>query len=570
MEEKRIICIDAKPIIPIVNGMPVIQKKRVCAYARVSTDSEDQLNSYNAQIREYTQRINENPAWEFKGMYADEGVSGTGMKKRLEFQKMLADARKKNIDLILTKSMSRFARNTIDCLTIVNELRQLNIEVFFEKENLYSSDPKVDFMITIFSSIAQEEARNMSDNIKWGFRKRCKEGKVRINTSRFLGYGKDQNDKIVIDPEEAKVVKMIFNMYIAGLSPRDIAGRLTDENIVNGRGVVFWKPATIVSILTNEKYCGDAILQKRITVDYLTHKSVTNTGQAPKYYIMNNHEPIIPREMFEVIQQLKKERGAQLESSRFANIYPLSGMIYCGNCHRPFNRHYYHSVPGVNQIVLTCKNNAVNKVDCDAKPLNNSAMEKACCYAIRTLEAFDPELMPFMMNCIEKNLSSAETFRQITEKKELLANIEDQIRELINVRISATSDEDETYFRSAFKEKKAEADGLKREIGKLQTDLAGNHQNADRLQVLRDFLANADSILSREALNSVFKRIIVTGSNEVVFCICKTAFENTAFINAIDRIKDYEPVLASTYSDDESGKTITYKIVEFGDEIYDL
>lgn len=256
LNPRKVTVIQPSANLPAFQSKTGMQKKRVCAYARVSTDQEDQINSYKAQIHEYTKHINDNPEWIFQGMYADEGLSGTSIKKRVQFLNMIDDARHGKIDLILTKSMSRFARNTVDSLTIIRELRNLGVEVFFEKENLYSSDSKVDFMLTIFSSIAQEESRNISENIKWGYRKRFKEGIVHINTNRFLGYDKDENGNIVINSQEAKTVKMIFNLYIAGYSTREIAEHLTHNNIVNGRGVVLWKPATITSILTNEKYSG--------------------------------------------------------------------------------------------------------------------------------------------------------------------------------------------------------------------------------------------------------------------------------------------------------------------------
>ena len=215
MLEKQVFVIEPEKVFyEDKKGLPVIRaKKRVCAYARVSTDSTDQLHSYQAQISEFTKKIKANDKWEFIKMYADEGLSGTSMKKRTAFLNMIADAKAGKIDLIITKSLSRFARNTVDCLTVIRELRVIDVDVFFEKENIYSSDTKIDFMLTIFSSIAQEEARNISENVKWGFRKRFKEGKVHINTNRFLGYDKDDDGNIIINKKQAKTIKIIFNMF---------------------------------------------------------------------------------------------------------------------------------------------------------------------------------------------------------------------------------------------------------------------------------------------------------------------------------------------------------------------
>jgi len=374
MNERKVIRIDATPLLFPSQASIEPKKKRVCAYARVSTDFDDQIHSYNAQINEYTKQIKENADWEFVDLYADEGISGTSMKKRISFLRMIEDARNGKIDLILTKSLSRFARNTVDCLSVIQELRLINVEVFFEKENLSSMDSKVDFMLTIFSSIAQEEARNISENVKWGIRKRYKEGTIRINTSRFLGYDKDNNGKIIINEAEAKIVKMIFNLYISGLSYKEISNHLKENNIKNGRGVVVWQPANIMNILKNEKYCGDVLLQKRVTVDYLSHKSVINTGQAPQYYIQNNHEPIIQKELFDIVQQTIKNRSNATSSSRYGNVFPLSGIVHCGCCNRVLNRNYYNYKTPSQRVVLTCKNTSKERIECDNKPIDNDTL----------------------------------------------------------------------------------------------------------------------------------------------------------------------------------------------------
>lgn len=305
MQEKKVIVINPTIINHDAKNNEEIPKKRVCAYARVSTDQEDQINSYNAQIKEYTERIKANPNWKFVGMYADEGISGTSMKKRLSFLEMIDDAKAGNIDLILTKSLSRFSRNTVDSLTIIRELREINVEVFFEKENLSSLDTKIDFMLTIFSSIAQEEARNISENVKWGIRKRFQEGKVKINTKRFLGYDKDDSGNLIINESEANTIRMIFNLYVAGKSYKEICEILISEKLTNGRGLVKWNPSAIKNILENEKYMGDVILQKTVVLDYLSHKSVTNNNNVPKYHIIDNHPAIVSKELFK-LARIKK------------------------------------------------------------------------------------------------------------------------------------------------------------------------------------------------------------------------------------------------------------------------
>jgi len=376
MLEKKVYVIEPdNPIIATMDNKFITKKKlRVCAYARVSSDSDDQLNSYNAQIQEFERRIKANDEWEFHGLYADEGISGTGMKKRPEFLKMIQDAKDGKIDLILTKSLSRFARNTVDTLTLVQEFRRIGVEIYFEKENIYSSDSKVDFMLTIFSSIAQEESRNISDNVKWGIKKRYKEGKVRINTNRFLGYDKDDTGKIIINETQAKTIRLIFKLFISGKSLGDISRLLINLKVENGHGLVKWHPSTVKVILQNEKYCGDALLQKYVTQDYLTHKRIKNDGLEPKYYIKDNHEGIVSRKDFELVQDiLAKKYLTTKNGSKFTSKYPLSGIVFCGECGNKMNRHHYNYGKYNQRVVLSCKNRGKGKPkhDCTSKPLDN-------------------------------------------------------------------------------------------------------------------------------------------------------------------------------------------------------
>jgi DNA invertase Pin-like site-specific DNA recombinase len=250
------------------------------------------------------------------------------------------------IDLILTKSISRFARNTVDCLSYIRELRSINVEIFFEKENIYSSDPKVDFLLTIMSSIAQEEARNVSENVKWNVQKRFKEGVPIINTKRFLGYTKDKKGgNLVIVPEEAETVRLIFKLYIEGKGPSEIAKHLEAIGRKTGGGGTKWHYSNIKIILENEKYCGDLLQQKTVTIDYLTHKKVKNKNLAPQFHIEGNHEAIIDRETFELAQKIRADRrvstvGEDKNVAKYTKKYPFSSLIVCAKCGRTLKRRY--------------------------------------------------------------------------------------------------------------------------------------------------------------------------------------------------------------------------------------
>lgn len=544
MNERKVIRIDATPILHANHPSIIKRKKRVCAYARVSTDTEDQINSYNAQISEYTSQIKENNDWEFVNMYADEGISGTSTKKRVNFLRMIDDAKAGKIDLILVKSLSRFARNTVDCLSIIQELRTINVEVFFEKENISSSDSKVDFMMTIFSSIAQEEARNISENVKWGIRKRYKDGNIRINTSRFLGYDKDEKGKIVINSDEAKIVKMIFNLYLSGMSYREISTLLVENNIKNGRNEIIWHPANIMHILKNEKYCGDVLLQKRVTLDYLTHKSVINKGQAPQYYIENNHEPIISRELFQVVQQTLKNRSKNNESSRYGNQFPLSGMVVCGCCNRVLNRNYYNYRTEKERVVLTCKNTSKERIQCDNLPIDNQTLEMVCSDVLMKLNQSSNSLIDDLVSSITKHFDSSKLIESIKEANQDIAVKENEIRSLINLRISDVHNINDSYLIKAFEEKKHEIEDLQERLSEFQNQLATLHVNNERISKLQAFLEN-DITLSRDALFMVIKKIKQVSSTEVVIYVDS----NTLTLDE------------STVINPKSGFKITYTVV---------
>lgn len=284
------------------------RKRRVAAYARVSTDNKDQVTSYQAQIDYYRKYIQSHNNWELVHIYTDEGITGTSIRHREGFQTMISDALSGKIDLIITKSVSRFARNTVDCLTTIRRLKEGGVECFFQRENLWTFDGKGELFLTLMSSIAQEEARTVSENCTWGQRKRMKEGKVTIPFSSFLGYDRGQNGEPVINEKEAVIVRQIYNLFLGGETYHGIARRLTEEGIKTPTGKDTWHAETIRHILTNEKYKGDALLQKTFTVDYLSKKRKINQGEIPQIYVEGSHEAIISQETFEQVRVEIKRR----------------------------------------------------------------------------------------------------------------------------------------------------------------------------------------------------------------------------------------------------------------------
>lgn len=287
---KNITVIPARRRVGNTVNKEVKPKLKVAAYCRVSTDSDEQSTSYEAQVEHYTNFIQKNEEWEFAGIFADDGISGTNTKKREEFNRMIAECMEGHIDMIITKSISRFARNTLDCLRYIRQLKEKNVPVFFEKENINTMDSKGEVLLTIMASLAQQESESLSKNVKMGMQFRFQNGEVQVNHNRFMGYTKDEDGHLIIEPAEAEIVKRIYREYLQGASLKQIGDGLMDDGILTAAGKAKWRPESVKKILKNEKYIGDALLQKTYTVDVLTKKRVKNNGIVPQYYVENSHE----------------------------------------------------------------------------------------------------------------------------------------------------------------------------------------------------------------------------------------------------------------------------------------
>lgn len=350
-------------------------RRRVAAYARVSTDSDEQLTSYEAQVDYYTKHIQSNVEWSFVAVYADEGISATSTKKREGFNRMIDDALDGKIDLILTKSVSRFARNTVDTLTTVRKLKEKGVEIYFEKENIYTLDSKGEVFITIMSSLAQEESRSISENVTWGQRKRFADGKVSLPYKQFLGYEKGEDGFPKIVEAQAKVVRYIYRLFLEGSAPSSIAKRLTKEGIPTPSGKTNWQYTTVESILTNEKYKGDALLQKTYCTDFLTKKMAKNTGQVPQYYVENSHPAIIKAEVFDIVQhemQRRKSLGAYVRGSGI-----LTNRLICGDCGNFFGIKQWHTDSKYARVVWQCRNRYLGDKHCTTAYVTEDEVKSA-------------------------------------------------------------------------------------------------------------------------------------------------------------------------------------------------
>ena len=342
-------------------------KRKVAGYARVSTDSDEQFTSYAAQVDYYTTYIQSRPEWEFVEVYTDEGISALNTKKRDGFNRMIEDALNGKIDLIVTKSVSRFARNTVDSLTTVRKLKDKGVEVYFEKENIWTLDSKGELLITIMSSLAQEESRSISENVTWGQRKRFADGKVSVPYKQFLGYKKGENGLPEIVPEEAVTVRSIYRMFMEGMSAGAIAKHLTESAVPTPSGKQKWQRATIESILQNEKYKGAALLQKKYTVDFLQKKMKVNEGEVPQYYVEHSHPAIIAPEEWEMVQLEIKRRKSS--GRRTICNSPFAGKLICGDCGEIFGSKVWHSTSKYRRTIWRCNAKYKNDDPCNTPHL---------------------------------------------------------------------------------------------------------------------------------------------------------------------------------------------------------
>lgn len=442
---------------------PQFKALRVAAYCRVSTTLEQQETSYEAQVSYYTEKIKSNPNWKLAGIYADDGKSATNTKKRDDFNAMIEDCMAGKIDMIITKSVSRFARNTVDSLQNIRKLKEKNIAVFFEKEGVNTLESTGELLITILSSQAQEESRNLSENTRWGLVRRFENGIVSVNHNKFLGYTKDKNGELVIVPEEAELVRRIFRLYLEGNSIIQITRILESEGIKTVTGRTKWCPGVIDKMLSNEKYMGDVLQQKTYTIDFLTKKRVKNNGIVPQYYIEDDHEAIIPKELYYQVQEEKARRASlhksavarkeKKEKSKYSSKFALTDIMVCKECGQPYRRQVW-SKYGQKTAVWRCENRLKNGTrNCKHSPtFKEDILHEAIMTAINSVVENRGEFVSAFRENVIRVIGSYSTKNVTTEydgqieklQSEMLALIEENAR-----KGSITEDFDEQYHRIA-------------------------------------------------------------------------------------------------------------------------
>lgn len=449
------------------------KKLRVAAYCRVSTLQEQQESSFEAQVRYYTALIENHENWTMAGIYADDGISGTNMKKREEFNRLIQDCEAGKIDMVITKSISRFARNTVDTLNTIRTLKMKNIAVFFEKENINTLESAGELLITILSSQAQEESRNLSENTRWGIIRRFESGKVTVNHKKFMGYTKNAEGELVIVPEEAKIVRLIYRLYLEGKSLKQMKEQLEREGVKTVTGKDNWSEAVLTKMLTNEKYMGDALLQKTYTVDFLSKKRVVNDGIVKQYYIHDNHEAIISKEVFYAVQREREERASKhkatigrrrkTEVQRYSSRFMLANITVCGECGQPYRRVVWNRKYET-KAMWRCYNRVKYGTKyCKHSPsIREEHLQQAVMRAINKVQKESTEFNSVLRNNIAIILESYPVTLQ-SDNSEIDKKIEDLEKEVLELIKSESADIYNEGFLEKYKALGKQLQDLKKE-----------------------------------------------------------------------------------------------------------
>lgn len=444
--QRKVTIIPADPAMEVTD----IRKKhlRVAPYCRVSTDSEEQLSSYEAQIEYYTAKVSANPDWTMVRLYADEGITGTSTKRRKEFLRMVKDCEKGKIDLVITKSVSRFCRNTLDGLDYVRRLKRCGVGVFFERENVNTLYMDNEMILTFMMSQAQAESESLSGNVKWGHRKNFRDGKVYYSYANFLGYRRGADGLPEIDPDEAAIVRQIFSRYLLGQSVRQIATDLTAAGIKTVRGGDTWHDGTIQRMLQNEKYMGDAILQKTFSEDLFTRRRIKNEGQLPKYYVHECHPAIIDRATFQKVQEEIARRSSIRRSStrtktelgKYCGKYVLSELLVCGECGSSYRRVIW-TQKGEKRVVWRCINRLEHgKRICKQSPTWDEADIHAAVVSAINERLDQKETKKALEDSVSAALSGGKGELTLQSVELQLRNLQDRQLELLQLAVSAGSD----------------------------------------------------------------------------------------------------------------------------------
>ena len=523
-EKPRVIVIPPKP--ELQQTAAVTKQLRVAAYCRVSTDEEEQLSSYEAQCEYYTDKIMSNKEWTMAGIFADEGITGTSTKKRTEFLRMIRQCKQKKIDLILTKSIQRFARNTLDCINYTRILRQLGIGVLFEKENINSLPPDSEFMITMYGAMAQSESESISGNIRRGRQMHAKVGTLKIPCHWLYGYKKDADGKFCIIPEQAEVVREIYERYKDGASLRNLKDWLEENQIKTVLGTDDWSISVIKGILTNEKYCGDVLLQKTFCTDVISKKIVKNVGQMAQYYMPDHHEAIVSREQYNAVKAEMARRSALRSPSKeavtgrscYTSKYALSDRLFCGECGTLYRRktrnvkgNIYHEWRCISRLEY-------GKKYCHESPtLREIPLQNAILAAINSAMSDKVALVDRIKNVVSLELLPVQgQTMSLADIERRLTQLDEQFQQLLAEAIDA---DDKEACNAQFTEILTEQTALKKQKETiLQSSTDADHVCTRMKQAEQAIENTAQTITewNENAVRQIVERVTVLSADEVL------------------------------------------------------
>ncbi|MEW6065159.1 MAG: recombinase family protein [Bacillota bacterium] len=496
-------------------------KLRVCAYCRVSSDHTGQLQSFSAQVEYYTRLIESNDAWTFAGIYADEGISGTARDKRDEFLRLIADCEAKKVDMVITKSISRFARNTADCIETVRKLKALGIAVFFEKENINTLSAESELLMTVLSSIAQEESISTSKNNRWAIQKRFMKGEWKPSYLPY-GYMKGKDGGIVINEEEAAIVRRIYTDYLNGKGTYVIAKELTEEGVPTRKGAEAWGENVVKEILTNEKYYGDMLLQKTFTTDTLPFQRKRNRGQKQCYYIANDHEPIISKEQAErvrgIMEQRKTEKAMMdTDTRKYNQRYPFSSKIQCGGCGSTFKRQIIYKGKPYETEQWCCTKHIRNRVECGMTAIKDNHIKAGFINLYNKLKSNYDKILTPLAEDLKKLHCGREYESQVKEINKKITELTEQSHVLSRLRSKGYLDSVLFIEQSNLITKQlCEA---KKQRSKL-FEYNGFNDEAARTEELIAFLKKQDDLMEsfdENIFSLMVEKIIVKSKLEIAF-----------------------------------------------------
>ena len=523
----------------VLPGMPTLsaRPKRVAAYARVSTNSEEQLTSYEAQVKHYTEYIKSRALadnWQFVDVYTDRGITGTSTAKREGFNRMMQEALAGKIDLIITKSVSRFARNTVDTLTAIRRLKEHGVEVYFEEQNIYTLDGKGELLLTIMSSIAQEESRNISENVTWGMRKRFADGKVSMPYKQFMGYRRSKTGTPEVVEAEAQIIRTIFRRFLEGATSAIIARELNaadipcpsrksllgaNENEAEKarKKTARWSPSTLESILTNEKYKGDAILQKTYCTDYIRKTFVVNDGsEIPKYYAQNSHPAIISAEVFD-LTQMELEWRRSLKGS-YSGKSCFASRIVCGDCGAFYGSKVWHSTDAYRRVIWRCNNKYGGDAKCSTPHVTQEELEKAFVSVMQKVITEKDVIFAVCREVLDEALDTSELDRIATRLQDQALGMAERVRKLVEENARVRRDQEE--YQREYEALVAEHEKLSQQIQDVEVQRKDKADRRRRIEVFLRMLEEQGECRRFEPYTFValVDKVVVRQDGKLNFC----------------------------------------------------